>query len=52
MLQLLRESFKYPNLSEARYTFIQLNELGQCGVNEIAQVSKRQLEDLNTDSLD
>ena len=36
-----------PPLSIARYSFIQLSVLGQCGMNEIAQTSKHQQEDLN-----
>ena len=43
-LQLLREdySFKYPPLSLAKYSFIQLSELWQRGMNKIAKASKRQ----------
>ena len=53
-LQLLREgySFTYPPLSIARYSCIQLVELKQRGVNEIAKASKRQQEDANPSSLD
>ena len=49
MLQLLHKdySFTYPPQSIARYSFIQLSELRQDGVNEIAQASKRQQEDSN-----
>ena len=45
-LQLLREdcSFTYPPLSVARYPFIQLSDLRQRGMNEIAKVSKWQEE--------
>ena len=35
----------------ARYSFIQLSELWQCGMNEIAKASKRQQEDSNMGSL-
>ena len=51
-LQLLREdySFRYPLLSVAGYSFIQLRELWQRGMNEIAKVSKRQQEDSNPGS--
>ena len=46
-------SFRYPSLSVARYSFIQLSELWQRGMNEIAtKVSKRQQEDSNLGSLD
>ena len=41
----------YPPVSLARYSFIQLSELWQRGVNKIAQVSKRQQEDSSTGSL-
>ena len=53
-LQLYREdySFTYPFLSVARYSFIQLSELWQCGINEIAKASKRQEGDPNPGSLD
>ena len=39
MLQLMRKgcSYKYPPLSIARYSFIQLSELEQCRVKKIAQ---------------
>ena len=39
MMPLLREdySFTYPPLSVARYLCIQLRELRQCGMNEIAK---------------
>ena len=48
-LLLLREdySFKHPPLSVARYSSIQLSELWQRGMDEIAKVSKRQQEDSN-----
>ena len=54
MLQLLHEdySFIYPPMSIARYSFIQLSELRQRGLNKIAKASKWQQEDLNTGSLD
>ena len=54
MLQLLREdnSFRYPTLSVARYSFIQLSELWQRRMNEITKVSKQQQNYSNTDSLD
>ena len=54
MLQLLSEdySFRYPPQSIARYSFIQLSELWQNGMNETAKVSKRQQEDSNPGSLD
>ena len=56
MLQLLREdcSFRYPPLSVARYSFIQLSELWQCGMNDIAKgkASKRQENNLNPSSLE
>ena len=44
--QLLCEecSFTYPPLSIARCSFIQLNELKQRGINEIAEALKRQQE--------
>ena len=53
-LQLLREDypFTYPLLSAARYSIIQLSELWQRGMNEIAKGSKRQQEDLNPGSLE
>ena len=43
-LQLLREDFSlpYPPLSIARYSFIQLSELRQCGVKQIPQTSEHQ----------
>ena len=52
--QLLHEdySFTYPPLSIARCSFIQLSELRQCGVNEIAQALKQQPEDSKPGSLD
>ena len=39
MLQLMREgcSYTYPPLSIARYSFIQLSEMEQCGVKKLAQ---------------
>ena len=51
--QLLREddSFTYPPLSTARHSILQLSELEQRGVNEIAQFSKRQQDDSDPDSL-
>ena len=49
MLQSLREN--YSPLSNAKYSFIQLSELWQRGMNEIAKVSKQQQEDLNPGSL-
>ena len=50
--QLLHEdySFTHPPLFVARYSFIQLSELWQRGVNKIAKASKQ--EDLNLGSLD
>ena len=53
-MQLLREdySFKYPPMSAAKYSGIQLSDLWQCGVNEIAKVSKRKQEDSNPGSFD
>ena len=53
-LRLLREdsSITYPPLSVARYSFIQLNELKQCGVNEIVNISKRLQEYSKPSSLD
>ena len=53
-LQVLREghSFRYPSMSVARYSFIQLSELQQSGMNEIAKSSKRQQEDSNPGSID
>lgn len=49
-LQLLREDhlFTYPLLAVPRYSLIQLSEVFQRGVNEIAKVSK---EDFNLGSL-
>ena len=38
-------SFTYPPLSVARYSFIQLSEIWQSGMNEIAKAWKRQQED-------
>ena len=54
ILQLLRKdySFRYPCMSVARYSFIQLSELWQCGMKEIAKASKWQQEDSNPGSLD
>ena len=54
ILQLLRKdySFRYPCMCVARYSFIQLSELWQCGMNEIAKASKWQQEDSNPGSLD
>ena len=53
MLHLLYKdnSFKFPPLYTAKYSFIQ-SELRQCGVNEIAEASKFQQEDLKVGSLD
>ena len=53
MLQLLHEdcSFRYPSLSVARYLFMQLSELWQSGMYEIAKALKRQQEDPNPGSL-
>ena len=39
-------TFTYPPLSAVRYSIIQLSELWQRGMNEIAKGSKRQQEDL------
>ena len=52
--QLLREdySFKYPPLSVSMYSFIQLSEMWQRGMNEIANASKRQREYSNPGSFD
>ena len=46
-----KTSFRYPPLSVARYSFIQLSELWPCGMNEIAKASKWQQEDSNQGSL-
>ena len=53
-LQLLREdySFTRPPPCVASYSFIQLSELWQRGVNEIAKASKRQQEDSIQGSVD
>ena len=53
-LQLLREgySFTYPPVFIARYSFIQLSELWQCGVIKLAKGSKRPQWDLKPGSLD
>ncbi|KAK2178784.1 hypothetical protein NP493_530g00018 [Ridgeia piscesae] len=53
MLQLMREgcSYTYPQLSIARYSFIQLSELGQCRVKKIAQCSNTAAQDSNLGSL-
>ena len=53
-LRLLREdnSFRCQSLSVARYSFIQLSELWQRGMDEITKASKRQQEDSNPGSLD
>ena len=45
-------SFTYPPRSVARYSFIQLSELRQRGVNEMAETLKRQQEDSNLGSFD
>ena len=45
-------SYVYPPLSVARYSFIQLSDLWQRRVKEIAKTSKRQQDDLNPGSLD
>ena len=52
-LQLLHEdyAFTYPPLSIASYSLIELSELGQCGVKETVQASKKQREDSNPDSV-
>ena len=47
----VRRLLTYPTLSVARHSFIQPAELEQRGVNEMAQVSKRQQDDSNMDSL-
>ena len=49
MLQLLREDYfsRYPSLSVARYSFIQLSELWQHGMNEMAKASKHLYLDLD-----
>ena len=44
----VRRLFRYPPLSVARYSFIQLSELEQRRMNEIAKASKRQQEDSNS----
>ena len=54
--QLLREAFIHAAITArrlfvARYSFIQLSELWQRGVNEIAKASKRQQEDTNPGSM-
>ena len=53
-VQLLRDdySFIYPPFFIARYSFIQLRELEQRGVNEIVQASKRRQVDSKPGSLD
>ena len=52
-LQLQREDYSFTHLplSVARYSFIQLSELWQRGMNEITKASKRQPEDSNPGSL-
>ena len=52
MLQLMREgcSYTYPPLSIARYSFIELSELEQCGVKQLAQVFNTVAQDSNPDS--
>ena len=54
MPQLLLEdySFRNPPLSVARYSVLQLSELWQRGMKEIAKASKQQQEDSNPGSLD
>ena len=49
MLQLLRKDYSFgcPPLSVAKYSFIQLSELWQRGMNEIAKALKQQQVDLN-----
>ena len=53
--QLLREDYLfiyiYPPRSIARYSFVQLSELRQCGVNKIVQALKQQQEDSNPGAL-
>ena len=39
-------------IAVTRYSFIYLIEVEQCGINEIAQASKRQQRDSNPGSLD
>ena len=53
-LQLMLEDYSFadPPLSVAMYSFIQLSELWQRGVNITANVSKRQQEGSNWGSLD
>ena len=51
-LQLLCEDCSYIHLSVARYSFIQLSELEQRRMNEIAKASKRQQKDSNSGFLD
>ena len=52
MLQLMREgcSYTYPQLSIARYSFIQLSELEQCRVKKTAQSFNTAAQDLNPGS--
>ena len=52
MLYLMRGecSFTYPQLSIARYSFIQLNELEQCRVKELAQGFNTAAQDSNPGS--
>ena len=53
MLQLLRERLFVPiSISAYSHVLIQLSELWQRGMKEIAKASKRQLEDLNPGYLD
>ena len=49
MLQLMREgcSYTYPSLSIARYSFIQLSKLEQCGVKNRAQGFNTAVQDSN-----
>ena len=52
MLQLMREgcSYTYPPLSITKYSFIQLNELEQCGVKKLAQGFNTTAQDSNSGS--
>ena len=52
MLQIIREgcSYTYPPLSIARYSFIQLSELEQCGVKTLAQDFNTVAQDSNPGS--
>ena len=53
MLQLMRERcpYTYPPLSVARYSFIQLSELEQCGVKTLAQCVNTAAQDSDPGSL-